>query len=237
MPSKPILIDVYEPADLKNELADIGTIVPLPTADFAWAGISGQSIGLERKDMSDLLNSFANGRLSDQLTRLVQQYDWPILLTEGFMSQTKDGTIKIGVGSQHTIRNFRYTTIQEMLLEAQMTGVFIVNSPAKWATGNLIRKLYEFSQRTDHNLLSRRIRPFQLGTKVDEQTFLLMGLPGVGEETARELLGTFGSPFFAMAQILSNETEVLKVKGLGPQKIKNAQRILRKNNNATAADN
>lgn len=228
MDNLPALIDVYEPFYFKDKLKDLCTVVPLPTGDYVWAGIHGESIGIERKDSGDLLNSFQNGRLADQLSRLITEYTWPILLIEGSIVPTHDGFCKINYGDGYQIRNFRYTTIESMLLEAQLSGVFIVRSANKITTVNLIKALYEFSQRPEHHLLNRRMRPFQIGTKVDEQVFLLMGLPGFGEDSAKGLIETFGSPIAAMAGILANPDLALTIKGIGPQKIERARKVLMK---------
>jgi ERCC4-type nuclease len=226
--SKPIMQDVYEPEYFRKALNDLVDVVALPTADWAWIGAHGESIGIERKDTGDLLNSFQNGRLTDQLTRLTEQFNWPILIIEGHLSATADGMCKINYGGAYQVRSFRYDTIQLMLLEAQMSGVFIVHTNHNYGTGVMIRALYEFSQRAEHNLLNRRIRPFQLGTRVDEQVFLLMGLPGVGEDSARGLITTFGSPFNAMAGLVANEKLALTVKGIGKNKLARARQVLMK---------
>jgi ERCC4-type nuclease len=41
------------------------------------------SIGIERKTISDLLASVKDGRLFDQVTRLCDTYEYPVLLIEG----------------------------------------------------------------------------------------------------------------------------------------------------------
>lgn len=228
---KPILCDTYEPFYFKDKLKDISTVVPLPTGDYVWIGIHGESIGIERKDSGDLLNSFQNGRLTDQLSRLITEYTWPILLIEGSITPTHDGFCKINYGDGYQIRSFRYTTVESMLLEAQLAGIFVVRSANKLTTIHMIKALYEFSQRPEHHLLNRRMRPFQIGTKVDEQVFLLMGLPGIGEDSAKGLIETFGSPIAAMAGILANPDLALTIKGIGPQKIERARKVLMKAQN------
>lgn len=235
MDNLPLIIDVYEPFYFKDKLRELGSVAPLPTGDYVWIGIHGESIGIERKDSGDLLNSFQNGRLTDQLSRLITEYTWPILLIEGSITPTHDGFCKINYGDGYQIRNFRYVTIESMLLEAQLAGVFIVRSANKLNTVHLIKALYEFSQRPEHHLLNRRMRPFQIGTKVDEQVFLLMGLPGFGEDSAKGLIETFGSPIAAMAGILANPDLALTIKGIGKQKIDRARKVLMKATNGQSS--
>jgi ERCC4-type nuclease len=237
-----IAVDCYEPAYFFDELKKSGHTtdnlrMQLPTGDYVWSGTQGQSIGIERKEVSDLLSSFGNGRLTDQLSRLIDQYTWPILLVEGYLGMNPDGSVKIlsAKGGFHS-RQFRYTTVVEILLEAQLAGAFVVPSANKYSTLHLIRSLYVLSQKTDHALLNKRSRPFQLGTRVDEQTFLVMGLPGFGEKASRQLLSRFGTPFGVFGSILMDAKGVLAVPGIGMQKLKRAQKVLT-GSSAEAKDN
>jgi ERCC4-type nuclease len=104
-------VDTYEPEALRKRcqiLVPQATIQPLHSGDFAvWDGL-GESVGIERKKVRDLLGSMAKKhvggrkyegggqRLTDQLEALVKDYDTPILLVEGIWGVTLDGYVWVG---------------------------------------------------------------------------------------------------------------------------------------------
>jgi len=221
-----LLVDVYEPEYFRQGLADIGTVVALPTGDYVWQDAGGKSVAIERKDTGDLLTSFNNGRLTDQLQRMVAEYDFPFLLIEGVISQDSSGLIKIWQNGGQLSREFPYSMIQLMLVEAQLSGAILVNSTSKASSLTMIRKLYEWSKRPEHNLLNRRKKPFQLGTKIDKQVYLLMGLPGIGEDSARGLIEEFGSPIAALQGLILAPKVAMKVRGIAKTKIDRAREVL-----------
>ena len=71
--------DIHKLLDSKMEVK----VQSLPSADYALT----KGIGIERKEMSDLYNSVRyDNRLFDQLGRLTEDYERPILLVEGYLT-------------------------------------------------------------------------------------------------------------------------------------------------------
>lgn len=87
----------------------------LPTGDLVWSSPLGV-VGVEDKCLNDLKSSRANGRLDDELRRLVERYDVPILFVRGHE-----------VHLQHSWPESSYSNL---MLKRQLHGVFTWRSYA-----------------------------------------------------------------------------------------------------------
>jgi ERCC4-type nuclease len=66
----------------------------LPAADYLLFDQDGHSIGIERKEISDLLGSLANNKVGRQVQSLLQ-FDRGILLIEGQWKAEIDGKMRV----------------------------------------------------------------------------------------------------------------------------------------------
>lgn len=204
-----------------------------PAGDYKWISLhDGRVWGLERKEISDFITSFASGRLTEQLRGLLDEADIqvPILLIEGTYSQTNTGTVLLGrrnngVQAQH----FKYSTIQDILLEAQMLGVYLQFSTSVNDSATQIRRLYNWSHRDDHTLITgRRRRHLEYGTRLNQQEQFIANMPGIGADMAQMLLDQFLTPWNVLNMFAApGGLQFLKeVKGLGPGKISTVRKLL-----------
>ncbi len=223
-----MLVDVYEPEFFREGLKDIGKVLKMETGDYVWSGVDGCRYAIERKEANDLVNSArSGGRLADQVRRMITTYDVPIILREGYVRSLGDNRIQVpkkegGLGPI----NFPYTALENMLLEAQMAGIFIVQTTSQHGTLNQIRSLYKWSMEETHQWINSRSRSGELRLHRNNQIHLLMGLPTVGEKTAADLLEYFGSPIAVFQALWRNPGMVTEVRGISESRVQNMRAVL-----------
>lgn len=90
-----LVIDSREYEPLRQRALDFipgSQVEYLPAADYLIFDQDGHSIGIERKEINDLLNSLVRRKLKRQVESL-RQYDRGILLIEGHWRVTKKGKL------------------------------------------------------------------------------------------------------------------------------------------------
>ena len=91
------VVDIHEPDTIANELIKAGwDRKHLTVGDYTFESYDGKTVGIDRKEAYDLLNSLASGRLAKQLQNLLNAYDFPIFLLEGSVGQS------LSPGSNHS---------------------------------------------------------------------------------------------------------------------------------------
>jgi len=215
-----ILVDKFEPQEVLEALSEHARQASMDTGDYAFTTCSGQSVLIERKQVSDLLHSLSTGRLMDQLRRIIIESDIPILLVEGFITITKDGFVRYRAGKSR----WRYTSVQNLILTAQLSGVYLIQSPSQYNTPRIILSLYKYFQKPEHTSLVRQ-KVFTVFPKDRDykRAEMLMSLPGVGVEIATRMVERFGTPMTAFS---ASDEELNEVGGLGPKKIKAIRKFL-----------
>lgn len=135
-----ILIDDREPEPLKKKVAEAIPTADesrLPSADYLLFDEDGHSIGIERKEIKDLLNSIARNKVKRQVQSLLQ-FDRGILLIEGMWEVKADGSLWV-----HERRSgWTPQSIQAILLALQeQTGVKVLHTMNHDETVLLLRML------------------------------------------------------------------------------------------------
>lgn len=229
-----LIADVYEPEEIRAKLADILMGVEDLTkdslgGDYMWIADTGKTWAIERKTVQDFVSSFQSGRLTAQLRQCTENYDFTVLMIEGLMTQTDDGMLLVpqrsrGLQNYH----FKYMQAQDILFEAQLTGVLVRNSTTKMDTAKQIRHLYSWSNREDHQLLNRRRKNLEYGTKMDHRMQFLTGLPGIGPEVAKQLIEAFRTPWAALSMFQGDggKPYLKGIKGLGDGKIAQVRKVM-----------
>lgn len=222
------VIDTYEPDWLKTPLIEAGwNEVSLesykPGADGAWLNKRGQTVGFQRKTITDMLTSWWEGRLQEQLANLCSSVDIPFLFLEGTPGITKESTktFKYVNGKSQPVTMPRGTLTAE---GKPVTRAFKNHlDPVKYETfskivGELTGQrpdgckfdlvmcpgwqeyvVYMLSKRLpevyDSEEYSGWVR-LQKGENHDDPNVqALLGIKGMGAKRAKDLLEHFGSPW------------------------------------------
>ncbi len=161
------------------ELVSLGVdsdIKELKVADYIVAGVA-----IERKTVSDFINSMKNGRLVSQLEEL-KQYESRLLIVEGIDEQDlySDNMPEENIGMHpNSVRGF----LLSILLNYKTPIVFTKN--------------YEDTARFISVLAKKKPREAPLNVtkkfhdKKEQMQYILEGFPGIGPKTAKKLLKKF----------------------------------------------
>jgi ERCC4-type nuclease len=173
----------------------------LPLGDY----LANRRLLFERKTLHDFARSIVDGRLFNQMIRLVNSKHKAVLILEG----TGRNAESLGV---------RREAIQGALITISLIlGIPVLRSMMSEETARLIvyaaRQLASFVKEGYH-------RPgYRPQNKKRRQLYILQGLPGVGHERALRLLEKFGS---VEKVLCASRDDLLNVDGIGA---KTADRI------------
>lgn len=188
-----VMIDQREPEHIRAQFPDAA--VTLLDVGDAWVACEdGNILLIERKTSDDLLNSLRDGRLFDQIARLVEsrisqqlngqkQTYWPYLVITGPLLHGKNG----GVYTERET-GWSWNAVQGALLTVQEMGCYVVHCSSDTEYARAINILANRSRTLEVDILPQR-QPAQ----VDAKSAFLMGLPGIGLERARQILDWSGS--------------------------------------------
>lgn len=216
-----ILIDLHEPESVLKGLGKLGCKVQLAVGDYLFFTVNREKVIVERKAISDLLNSLRSGRLQEQVRNTITHADVPILLVEGFMTSTKEGRIRHKAG----VSKWRYNAMQNFLMTAQLAGMYVLHSPNTFFTPQILKSLFAYFQKEEHESLRKRPRSIVLYPAGDRerQKDLLATIPGIGPELAGRLLERFESP---LAVFVASDEDLLEVSGVGKKKVEMMRKMI-----------
>ncbi len=171
-----------------------------------------ERVAIERKTVNDLVKSVFDGRFFDQLTRLVEAYESPVLVVEGDLTKAR-----------------KFTSRWNAVLGALTSAVMEFNVPALFSTSPedtasiilfIARK--ERSGKKGVRMVVHK-KP-KLESIEDWQLYIVQSLPFVGPKTAQRLLEKFGN---VQRVFTASIAELSKVEGIGEKKAATIVRILR----------
>lgn len=173
---KSIIIDKREPASIVGFLEELGVEVTkqqLTVGDYV---ISDKLI-VERKATSDFWQSLVSQRLFDQVKRLTDTYEQVVFILEGIFVSPEMRTAVYGAMSYMILRH----AVQFIPTENHQTTAILLDRLCSWV------------QEDHKDPILARTAPKRM-TLEDEQNYLIQGLLGVGNKTAKALLEALGSP-------------------------------------------
>ncbi len=138
-----------------------------------------KDIAIERKTISDFINSMINRRLLKQLEEL-QQYKNKILIIEGFEEQELYNDNESNGINPNSIRGF----ILSILLKHKIPIIFTKNQED---TAKYIQVISKKKQTPEPplNLIKKSLN------KKEQLQFIIESFPGIGPKTAKKLLKEF----------------------------------------------
>ena len=173
--------------------------------------ILSERVGVERKQVRDFLASIFTQRVFDQLERLREAYERPVLLLEGDPERL---WVERKV-HPNTIRGVLASIAIDLQIPILWSG-----SPKETA-----ELLYWIAYREQVKLRKEvAVRPGKRRRGLaEEQEFLVAGLPGISTVRARQLLSYFRTPRRVFAASL---TQLKQVKGIGEKTARQIQEVL-----------
>jgi len=190
-----IIVDVHEDdsgIDKSLKLLEMPIEVrSLVTGDVV-LNYGGYTVGIEIKRFNDFQNSLYSGRLHDQMCRLTDQYDYPILIVQGFEGTDLDWFYK----AINTL-NLRMATY---VTDGNLSTVELI--------GEFVRLLTE----NKFNILRR---PIMLEPDVEPEVKVLCAFPYVSKVMAIEILEKYGT----LADALQHIDEWSEIKRLTDKRV------------------
>ncbi|MHA2090658.1 MAG: ERCC4 domain-containing protein [Candidatus Kariarchaeaceae archaeon] len=187
-----IIVDHREPNMIVEILSKLGVIIETQQLPFGDYILSDQVI-IERKRGRDFVQSLYDGRLFNQITQLVEQYEKPILIIEDFQLDIEEYKQVYGALSYLVI----------------FKNIPIIPTSSDTETAYLIERLTSWVQEEHEDPVLSRGGPKRL-TNRDKQLYFLQGLDGVGLKTAKYLLDELQSPLEIINLIVDSEILVTK---------------------------
>lgn len=215
-----IMIDQREPEHIQAQFPD-AAVTMLDVGDAWVACDDGHILMIERKTSDDLLNSLRDGRLLEQISRLIEnrinqqlqgkpQTYWPYLIITVTLSPNRNGRAYTGRET-----GWSWNAVQGALLTVQELGCYVVHCPSDTEYANVVKMLANRDRKEIVDIL-----PQKEALPVDAKSAFLMGLPGIGLERARQILEWSGG-ILAHALIGLTDLEIKSPVGeIAKQKIR-----------------
>lgn len=227
-----VIVSKSEPSDACDRLAAFGiNAVPGEAgSDYVWFP-HRMKCAVERKTISNLLQSLSDRQLVEQTHRGVAQFDFYIILIEGEMHESPDGFFSYysprdpRADSMGVVKTkWRWEAVQGMLLDLQLLGAMVVQCKS-FDYARKIAMLAATTTSEHHAFMSERQRPdlpaaTALGGKLySNAIWALCALDGCGPEIAMALLAHCGS-LHAAVELIATDCSTVKVKGksIGPKR-------------------
>ncbi len=201
-----IIVDQRERnLELINALHENGVeveIKTIPVGDY----ILSDRICVERKTVSDFESSIINGRLFEQLDKLKQTYEFPLVLIEGNVSEFRLNL------------NAIMGAVVSIYVEYRIQTLFCFDV---FDTANTIKTIAEHEQRTEKRMPSLK-GSARAYTNDEFKEYIIGNLPGIGPKLARMLLIKFKT----IKNIAnSSAAELEKVEKIGKKKSRRVHEI------------
>jgi len=207
---------------MTEPLLDIGEVVELRWGDYLFISHDDLSLCIEDKTVPGILSDLISGRLYTQLQGLSEMVDIPILLLRGVYAPTHDGFIR----TPSITMTWRYSSLENLLLDAYLKGILVVKVPSGKAAVQLIRSYYQYAQKPDHKFQIRRLKLMSYSAEVPAALYLVSALPGINTVLARALLERFENP---LGVFTASEDDLVQVDGIGRKRAQAIRKALQSN--------
>lgn len=201
------------------------TLTRLKFGDVAFTGQGKRDevkIGIERKTINDLINSFVSGRLSaHQLPGLIQTYDYRWIIIEGLWRPGADNRIEVwrwgGWQPANTRVNYWQLAGYRLGLEVN-GGCWTMKTANLRETATEIGIMFQWwgkswSRHRSHLVIEKGLMPDRiLFSKPTYPRLVAAVLPGVGWEKSRAVAKHFHT---VEAMVEAGPEEWMKVPGIG----------------------
>jgi len=168
--------------------------------------VINNDVAIERKEGFDFVSSIMDNRLFDQLLRLKETYDYPILILEGLNDEVFENT-GMKISSIYGALSFI----------SYKLGISVIPTRNIEDTAIVIERIaYREQIKDEMPLLSRRA-PKEMSKK-DRRSFIIEGLIDIGPKKAKALIEKFKTPHNVFKAI--KKTEILFTRTNNPKGIR-----------------
>lgn len=204
VPPLQIIVDHREPQQLKKRLIKLGMKVEEQQLDIADYIIS-DTTACERKTGNDLITSLMDNRLFEQIDRLIETYEQPILLLENLSSAFERTEWK--KRKKHV-----YGALTYIFLRRQVP---VIPTSRMSETAIALNRIASWVQEEHTDPVIARKSPKKRSLR-DNQLYFLQGLYKTGQKKAEVLLNSFNdSPIEVLQAII--DSKVLYTKTRNPK--------------------
>jgi len=203
-----VLVSPTEPLLLRQ----LGTVSPLPEsrgADYLIPTAQGFLVGLQRKTISDLVQSLHDGRLHEGLTKMTQ-LPIRILVIEGRPMWSDTGEMLGTRGRGVSLGGW-----WGIMCSVQARGIWVLTTGSLDETGVLLSYLPMWFAKPRHAIMDNRhgpVSPWGHASSRDWALHVLQGFEGIGPEVAGAIYDHFGG---LPLRWTVTEKDLLQVKGIG----------------------
>jgi len=206
---------------------DIAQLATLEYGDFSFVGNGPEGvpwlIGIERKTVSDFLNSMCTGRLSGhQLIGLVNSYNIVYLVVEGYVRfdlKTDKVLMRYGarwvpatIGSRTFTCKEVYGFLNSLMISAGVNVVFVLG---KYDTVSFIKSTYHWWNKGKFENHKSHLARHQASISLIKQSYLrrvASELPGISYARSGKVENHFGS---IHAMVNATVEDWMKMPGIG----------------------
>jgi len=209
-----VIVAPTEPPKLRAVADRVNLWPETMGADIAWVQ-NGKKIGVQRKELRDLIASLADGRLGQQLV-MMNALDIGVLLIEGKPRFSMDGELINGSGFGVP---FTFSQWLGVKWTAQLMGVWVDHTDDLDGTIQWLQSFKRWTAKPRHNSLIKREKVSGSWGSADSADFarhILMGFPGVGVEVATRIVARYGLPLEWTVGV----DDLMEVEGIGKVKAK-----------------
>lgn len=217
-----MIVSPTEPLKLRR-LGEVSMFPETFGCDVIMSSSAGW-IGVQRKEVADLVASIYDNRLGEQVAKM-QGLAEKVLLIEGTLNWSTEGVL---LGDRWT--KLERSTLRKILWGLRKRGVWVDWSDDVADTARYLTELESWVRKKGHKGLGMRGAARSVWGRADNrdwQIFLLQGLPGVGPEMAERILDQIGMPIGLVPDAAARLTEV---KGVGPRTVERIMEALGGNN-------
>jgi ERCC4-type nuclease len=239
-----IIVDERERGPIREEFVKLDVDVELQTIEIGDYILSSR-IGVERKRGDDFAASLFDGRLFEQIQKLIETYEKPIIVLEDYeqmFTRYKDRSpalygalakiCMMGVPVVPVLSYVETALFLRSLAKMEQDGIL-----SYVETALFLRSLAKMEQDGITETFVARSCPKKLSLK-DKQIFLVEGLIDAGPKKAQRLIEEFGNPINVFDAIVKTGFEFTKngkvkgiqgplnIEGFGPKFVLENQKLL-----------
>ncbi|MFW9772941.1 MAG: ERCC4 domain-containing protein [Candidatus Thorarchaeota archaeon] len=152
-----------------------------------------QEVAIERKDGFDFVSSIMDNRLFEQLLRLKETYEYPILILEGLNDKVFENT---GMKISSIYGALSYISYK--------LGISVIPTRDIEDTAIVIERIAYREQIKDNMPLLSRKAPKEMSKK-ERRSFIIEGLADIGPKKANTLIERYKTPYQVIKAIKHTE--------------------------------